>query len=121
MFEGLKNQPHNSVDGVMYGVPHGRGANLLMWRTDVDRPPTAGASSWTRDSPQGKVPSYDWPIYIADAALYLKATQPDLGIKNPYELDEEQFTAAVDLLKQQRGSSASTGRTPRSRSRLHER
>ena len=29
VFEGLKNQPHNTVDGVPYGVPHGRGANLL--------------------------------------------------------------------------------------------
>ncbi len=33
--------------------------------------------------------------------MYLKATQPDLGITNPYELDEEQFDAAVDLLKKQ--------------------
>ena len=38
VFEGLKNQPHNSVDGQMYGVPHGRGANLLMWRTDKVTP-----------------------------------------------------------------------------------
>ena len=28
-------------------------------------------------------------------------TQPDLGITNPYELDEDQFNAAIDLLKQQ--------------------
>ena len=35
-------------------------------------------------------------------ALYLKATQPDLGIENVYQLDDEQFQAAVDLLKQQR-------------------
>ena len=33
--------------------------------------------------------------------MYLKAHQPDLGIDNPYELNEEQFNAAVDLLKQQ--------------------
>ncbi len=38
VFEGLKDQPHNTVDGVPYGVPHGRGANLLMWRTDVVKP-----------------------------------------------------------------------------------
>ena len=44
---------------------------------------------------------YDDPIYIADAAVYLKAHQPDLGITNPYELDDSQFNAAVDLLKQQ--------------------
>ena len=51
---------------------------------------------------KGKVTAYDSPIYIADAALYLMTTQPDLGIKNPYALDEKQFHAAVDLLKEQR-------------------
>ena len=51
---------------------------------------------------KGKISVYDDPIYIADAALYLKEHQPDLGIEDPYELDEEQFNAAVDLLKQQR-------------------
>ena len=33
--------------------------------------------------------------------MYLKTHKPDLGIDNPYELDEDQFNAAVDLLKQQ--------------------
>jgi putative spermidine/putrescine transport system substrate-binding protein len=104
VFEGLKDQPHNSVDGQMYGVPHGRGANLLMWRTDIVTPaPDSWGVVWDANSPyKGKVTAYDSPIYIADAALYLKATQPDLGIENVYELDDEQFQAAVDLLKQQR-------------------
>ena len=44
---------------------------------------------------KGKISAYDDPIYIADAAVYLKAHQPDLGIENPYELNEEQFEAAV--------------------------
>ncbi len=46
--------------------------------------------------------AYDSPIYIADAALYLMNTQPDLGIKDPYALDEDQLAAAVDLLKAQK-------------------
>ena len=50
---------------------------------------------------RGSVTAYDSPIYIADAALYLMETEPDLGITNPYELDQEQFDAAIDLLKQQ--------------------
>ena len=41
------------------------------------------------------------PIFIADAAMYLMATNPDLGITDPYELTQEQFDASVDLLKQQ--------------------
>jgi putative spermidine/putrescine transport system substrate-binding protein len=104
VFDALKNQPHNSVDGQMYGIPHGRGANLLMWRTDKVKPaPDSWSAVFDPNSPyKGKVTAYDSPIYIADAALYLKATQPDLGIDNVYELDDKQFNAAVALLKEQR-------------------
>jgi putative spermidine/putrescine transport system substrate-binding protein len=104
VFDGLKDQPHNSVKGQMYGVPHGRGANLLMWRTDKVKPaPDSWGAVFDANSPyKGKVTAYDSPIYIADAAVYLMATKPDLGIKNPYELNDEQFQASVDLLKQQR-------------------
>ena len=103
VFEGLKDQPHNTVDDVPYGVPHGRGANLLMFRTDVVKPaPDSWSVVWEASSPyKGKITAYDSPIYIADAALYLKATQPDLNITDPYELDDEQFQAAVALLKEQ--------------------
>jgi putative spermidine/putrescine transport system substrate-binding protein len=104
VFEGLKNKPHNTVDGVPYGVPHGRGANLLQFRTDVVQPaPDSWSVVWDANSPyKGKVTAYDSPIYIADAAVYLMATQPDLGITDPYELDQKQFDAAVELLKTQR-------------------
>jgi putative spermidine/putrescine transport system substrate-binding protein len=100
----LKDQPYNTVDDVHYGIPHGRGANLLMWRTDKVKPaPTSWNVVFDSSSPyKGHITAYDRPIYIADAAVYLKATQPDLKITNPYELDEDQFNAAVDLLKQQR-------------------
>jgi putative spermidine/putrescine transport system substrate-binding protein len=104
VYDFLKDRDWNSVDGQMYGVPHGYGANLLMWRTDVVKPaPTSWGAVFEADSPyKGKITAYDSPIYIADAALYLMKTQPDLGIENPYALDEEQLQAAVDLLKQQR-------------------
>ena len=103
VFDGLKNKSWNSVDGVAYGVPHGRGANLLMYRTDVVKPaPTSWGAVFDANSPhKGKVTAYDSPIYIADAALYLMKTKPDLNIKNPYALDDTQFQASVDLLKQQ--------------------
>jgi putative spermidine/putrescine transport system substrate-binding protein len=104
IFPALKNQPWNTVDGVNYGIPHGRGANILMWRGDKVTPaPTSWSVVFDANSPyKGKVTAYDSPIYIADAALYLKNTQPDLGIKNVYELDQKQFDAAISLLKQQR-------------------
>ncbi|HUR76295.1 MAG TPA: ABC transporter substrate-binding protein [Sporichthya sp.] len=105
IFAGLKDKPHNTVNGVHYGIPHGRGANLLMYNTEKVKPaPDSWGAVFDAKSPyKGKVTAYDNPIYIADAALYLKATKPDLGITNVYELDEKQFTAAVDLLKAQRG------------------
>ena len=104
IYDNLKMQPWNSVDGVAYGVPHGRGANLLAYRTDIVKPaPTSWGSVFDVNSPyKGKITAYDSPIYIADAALYLMATQPDLGIKYPYALDQKQFDASVALLKAQK-------------------
>jgi putative spermidine/putrescine transport system substrate-binding protein len=100
----LKDRPWNSVNKVMYGMPQGWGANLLMWRTDKVKPaPTSWSSVFDPSSPyKGKITAYDSPIYIADAALYLMNTKPDLGIKNPYALDSKQLAAAVDVLKAQR-------------------
>ena len=90
----------------MYGVPHGWGANLLMYSTDDVKPaPTSWGVVFTDASKyKGKVTAYDSPIYIADAALYLMKTQPDLGIKDPYALDQKQLDAAVSLLKAQRAN-----------------
>ncbi|MET9386858.1 ABC transporter substrate-binding protein [Streptomyces sp. NPDC002928] len=103
VFEGLKNKDWNTVKGVSYGIPHGRGANLLMYNTEKVKPaPTSWSVVFDKGSAyKGKVTAYDSPIYIADAALYLMKTQPDLGIKNPYALDQKQFDASVALLKEQ--------------------
>lgn len=104
VFEDLKNKPWNTFNGESYGLPQGRGANVLMWRTDAVAPqPTSWASIFDPVSPHaGKFAVYDAPIAIADAAVYLMATEPDLKISNPYALDESQFTAAVDLLTLQK-------------------
>ena len=101
----LKLKPWNAINGVAYGIPHGWGANVLLYnKAVVTTAPDSWGAVFDPASPyKGKVTAYDSPIYIADAALYLKATKPDLKITNPYELDDAQFTAAVDLLKQQKG------------------
>lgn len=104
IFDFLKDKAWNSVDGTSYGVPHGYGANLLLYNTKTF---TEAPTSWDvvfdkASENSGKVTAYDSPIYIADAAVYLMAHQPDLGITNPYALDDTQFAAAVDLLKKQR-------------------
>jgi putative spermidine/putrescine transport system substrate-binding protein len=104
VFDALKDQDYNTFDGEPYGVPHGRGSNLLMYDPDEVKPaPTSWDVVFDNASEySGRVTAYDNPIYIADAALYLREHQPDLGITDPYELDDEQFQAAIDLLKEQK-------------------
>ena len=108
--ERLQNAPWHTVDGVHYGTPYVWGANVLMYNTEVfgDTPP----DSWNvvfeemtlpdGQSNTGRVQAYDGPIYVADAALYLMSHQPELGITDPYELNEDQYQAALNLLRQQR-------------------
>jgi putative spermidine/putrescine transport system substrate-binding protein len=102
----LQAPPHNTVGGKTYGVSHGWGGNVLMYLTDKVTPaPTSWDVVFDAAKAQpyaGKITAYDSPIYIADAALYLKAHNPELGITDPYELTQPQFDAAVALLKQQR-------------------
>ena len=109
VFEGLKNQPHNSKDGVAYGVPHGRGPNLLMWNTEVVEEQTTWDGLWERGRLRGQAEHLRLADFIADAALHLMATEPDLGIKNPYQLTQEQFDAAIALLERARQPARSTG------------
>jgi Spermidine/putrescine-binding periplasmic protein len=105
----LKSAPWHTVDGVHYGTPYQWGPNVLMYNTDVFKTPP---ESWNvvfeemelpdGKSNKGRVEAYDGPIHIADAANYLMATKPELGIKDPYELNEDQYEAALDLLRVQR-------------------
>jgi putative spermidine/putrescine transport system substrate-binding protein len=106
VFADLKDQPYNTFDGKPYGIPHGRGANLLMWNSNEVTP---APRSWnvTLDPKvaakyKGKISQYDDPMSIAEAALYLKMHEPKLGIDDPYELNDEQFEAAVQLMQEQR-------------------
>ena len=102
----LKNKAWNSVDGQMYGIPHGWGANVLMYNKATVTPAPDSWSAVFDDASKytGKVTAYDSPIYIADAALYLQAHDKSLGIKDPYSLTEKQLDAAVSLLKKQKAS-----------------
>ena len=114
--ERLQNAPWHTVDvdgngtPEHYGVPYQWGANVLMYNTTVfPEPPTSWSVVFEEEtlpdgqSNKGRVQAYDGPIYIADAALYLKAHNPELGITDVYELTRDQFNASLDLLRQQRG------------------
>lgn len=98
----LQSPPHNTVNGVHYGISLQWGPNSLLYNTKSVTPaPTSWAAIY---SPKYKglvtVPAN--PIQIADAALYLSKAQPSLGITDPYELTEAQLDAAAKLLKEQR-------------------
>ena len=105
----LKEAPWHTVDGVHYGVPYVWGPNVLAYNTEVFK---EAPTSWNvvfeeqtlpdGKSNKGRVQAYDGPIHIADAALYLMTHKPDLGIESPYELNEDQYKAALDLLRGQR-------------------
>ena len=107
--ERLQNAAWHTVDGKHFGVPYQWGPNLLMYNTNVFKDPP---KSWSvvfeeQNLPDGKtnkgrVQAYDGPIYIADAALYLMKKKPELGIKDPYELNEDQYKAALEVLRGQR-------------------
>ena len=105
----LQNAAWHTVDGKHYGVPYQSGPNVLMYNTDVFK---KAPDSWSvvfeeqnlpdGKSNKGRVQAYDGPIHVADAAQYLMFHKPELGITSPYELNEDQYKAALDLLRQQR-------------------
>jgi putative spermidine/putrescine transport system substrate-binding protein len=99
----LQDAPWHTVDGKHYGVPYESGSNVLAYNTDVfgDTPPDSWSVVFEEQTlpdgqpNAGRVQAYDGPIYIADAALFM-------GVENPYALNQEQYDAALNLLRQQR-------------------
>jgi putative spermidine/putrescine transport system substrate-binding protein len=106
----LKNAPWHTVDGTHFGVPYMWGPNVLMYNTAAfgDSAPTSWSVVFEEttlpdgQSNAGRVQAYDGPIHIADAANYLMYHKPELGITSPYELNADQYAAALDLLRVQR-------------------
>jgi len=97
----FKAPPYNTINGIHYGVSLQWGPNTLLYNTKkfANKP-----TSWSviyDPANKGLVTVPDNPIQIADAALYLSKTKPDLKITDPYELTQKQFDATVALLKQQ--------------------
>jgi len=103
VIQSLQSPRHNTINGHHYGVPYMYGPNVLMYNTSKVSPaPTSWKDTWEKSSPySGKIAAYDSPIFIADAALYLKAHTKSLGITDVYELTSKQLDAAIALLKQQ--------------------
>ncbi len=106
----LKDAPWHTAGGKHYGTPYMWGPNVLMYNTEAFK--GAAPDSWSvvfeettlpdGKSNAGRVQAYDGPIHIADAANYLMFHKRELGIKSPYELNQEQYDAALNLLREQR-------------------
>jgi putative spermidine/putrescine transport system substrate-binding protein len=95
----LKSPSFNTINGYHYGVSFEFGPNVLLYSTKTFK---VAPTSWSviySNKYKGEVSIPDNPIQIADAALYLESAKPSLGITDPYELTQTQFTAAVNLLK----------------------
>lgn len=108
--ERLQNAKWHTVNGTHYGTPYVWGPNVLMYNTEAFK--GEAPKSWKvvfeemtlpdGKSNKGRIQAYDGPIHVADAANYLMFHKPELGIKDPYELNEDQFKAALDVLRVQR-------------------
>jgi putative spermidine/putrescine transport system substrate-binding protein len=98
----FKSPPFNTINGVHYGVSLQWGPNTLLYNTKkFVNPPTSWSVLYDSQY-SGQITIPDNAIQIADAALYLSKKNPSLKITDPYELTQSQFTAVVNLLKQQR-------------------
>jgi putative spermidine/putrescine transport system substrate-binding protein len=104
VYPALKRLPQNLEGGAVVGVPHGRGPDVLLWRTDRVRPAPPGWSVLFAERYAGRLGLYDAAITLVDAALELARTWPELGIRDPYELDVKQFRAVVRLAAEQRAN-----------------
>jgi putative spermidine/putrescine transport system substrate-binding protein len=98
----FKGPGYNTISGIHYGISLQWGPNVLMYNTNKFKIAPTSWSAVYDSGNKGLVTAYDYPITIADAALYLSKSQPKLGIKDPYELTKAQFDATVQLLTSQR-------------------
>jgi putative spermidine/putrescine transport system substrate-binding protein len=101
-FKSFQSPPNNTVAGKHYGISLQWGPNTLLYRTDKVKPTPRSWSALYDPKFKGKITVPNNPIQIADAALYLSKAKPSLGIRDPYELNDRQFGAAIDLLKKQK-------------------
>jgi putative spermidine/putrescine transport system substrate-binding protein len=95
-----------TVKGKRYAVPFTWGANLLMYdpRTVRPQPDSWGALFDPAQARKysGHLVVRDSPLTLGDAALYLRAHNRKLKIKDPFALTPKQLAAAAALIAEQR-------------------
>lgn len=102
--------------GVRYALPLQAGVRVLLYDPRVFPDPV---TSWSvlydaQDLPDGRgntgrVQAQEGAGAIADAAVHLSTRRPELGVGDPFELDERQFAAALALLRAQRPLQQASG------------
>jgi putative spermidine/putrescine transport system substrate-binding protein len=104
----LRDLPGAIVDGRRFGLPVRWQPNVLAYDTTAyPEPPTSWDLLFESAAPPAPGESAralmaaPEPIAIADVALYLRATRPELRIADPFLLDERQYAAALILLHRQ--------------------
>ncbi|WP_051712046.1 ABC transporter substrate-binding protein [Spirillospora albida] len=92
-------------EGTVYGVPYVWGTNVLMYDTRTVPPPGGRSALFDPDQARrwsGRIVLRDDPMTIAEAALYLKAENRKLKIRDPFALTPRQLAAAKEVLASQR-------------------
>ncbi len=98
VYPALKRLPQNrDPSGAVVGVPHGRGPDVLLWRSDRVRPAPGGWDVLFGSRYAGRIGLYDAAVTLADVALHL-------GYRDPFELDQAQFRRVVRRAAEQKAS-----------------
>jgi putative spermidine/putrescine transport system substrate-binding protein len=104
----LRELPGAVVDGRRFGVPWRWQPNVLAYDSSAHpQPPTSWGALFepaAAGKPASALLAAPEPMAIADAAVYLRATRPDLRIVDPFRLDERQYAAALVVLYRQQGA-----------------
>jgi putative spermidine/putrescine transport system substrate-binding protein len=85
-----------------YGIAFLWTPRLLLWRHSIRKhaPASWAPLAYSAKARKGRVALEDTPLAIGDAAIALRALAPQLGIHDPYALDETQYAAALALAQQ---------------------
>ncbi|MCG5211653.1 extracellular solute-binding protein [Streptosporangium soli] len=94
----LRTLPAYHRDGRAYGVPYLWEATQLLYDDTGEARPTSRTRLYTGT----KAAIEDDPLSIAQAALVLRKSEPELKVDDPFQLTAEQLDKAVELLEQQR-------------------
>ncbi len=98
----LKGQPFNTYENQTYSIPASFGFQVLNYNSEKLKQ----IDSWEtffkpNKSTKNKIAVNDSIETLAQAALFLKADNPKLGITSPFSLSQEQLNAVLLLLKNQ--------------------